>query len=116
MQDDLVRVIDRNLVLQVYIEPRVHQRVLSQTCVLVDTQHFAVGAHNDLVTVRVNVTLAQRHRLSQHVEASAKQVNIEHFVVLDQTENPLVVVTRFLRAVGDDNALGGARFDYAFRH
>lgn len=57
--------------------------------------------------------LAERDRLSENIVARAEEVNIENLVVLDETEDSLIVVTSALGAEGDDDALGGMRLNYS---
>jgi len=64
------------------------------------------------MSVGVDMTLTQRDRLSKHIIACSEQVDIEDFVVLDEAEDALVVVAAALGAVGDNDALGGVRFDH----
>ena len=63
-------------------------------------------AHNNLVAEDINMALHQRHRLSQDVEASAHQIDKQHFVVAHNAEDTLVVVAGTLGAEVDNDALG----------
>ena len=44
------------------------------------------------------MALAERYRLSKNVVARSNQVNEEHFVVLDKTEDSFVVIACAIRA------------------
>ena len=57
--------------------------------------------------------LAERDRLGENIVARTEEVNIENLVVLDETEDSLIVVTSALGAEGDDDALGGMRLNYS---
>ena len=56
--------------------------------------------------------LAERDRLGKNIVARTEEVNIENLVVLDETEDSLIVVTSALGAEGDDDTLGGMRLNY----
>ena len=72
--------------------------------------------HNDLVSIGVNVTLAQRQWLRQNIVACAHQINKEHFMVFDEAENSLIVVARALWAERNNDPLRGVGFHGALSH
>lgn len=71
------------------------------------------SAHSDFVSEDVDVALHQGHWLGQYVETGSNQVNEEHFVVLDDAEDALVVVAGAFGAEVDDDARGRVWFDSA---
>lgn len=75
-----------------------------------------VGTHDNFVPISVNMALAEGKRLRQHVIACAHKVNEEHFVVLDETEDSLVVVACSLGAKRNNDPLRGIRLHHALRH
>ena len=107
VNDDLVRIIDRDLKVEVHVEATVHEGVLSSINVLGHDLDLSVSTHNHLVAVSVNVPLAERHRLRQHIVACTKEINVKNFVVLDEAEDALIVVASALGAESDDNTLRG---------
>ena len=68
------------------------------------------------MTVSVNMPLAERDRLSENIVARAEEVNIENLVVLDETEDSLIVVSSALWAECDDDALGSVCLYDTFSH
>jgi len=63
-----------------------------------------VDAHNDLVSVDVDVSLHKWDWLGQDVEAGTYQVNREDLMVTHNTENSFVVVDSLLRQKVDNNS------------
>lgn len=51
-----------------------------------------MDSHDDLVSIDIDVSLHQRHGLSKHVITSSHEVDIQHIVISDNAEHPLVVV------------------------
>ena len=101
--------------MEVYLHSRVHHRVLTSIEVF-GHLCFPMSSHDHLVSVGVDMALAERYRLGQDVVARANQVNEEHFVVLDKTEDTFVVVACALRAEGYNDPLRGMRLDNTFTH
>ena len=65
-----------------------------------------MDAHDNLMTIDVDMTLHEGHRLGQHVVACTDEVHAEHLVVADDAEDALVVALRLLRVeLDDDTAL-----------
>ena len=75
-----------------------------------------MSTHDHLMSVCVDMTLAQGHRLRQDIVARANQVDEEDLVVLDEAEDALVVVACALWAESDDDALGGMSLDDSLSH
>ena len=115
MQDNLVRIIHGDLEVEIDIHLGVHQGVFHAVDVLGHIG-LSVSTHDDFVSISVDMTLAKRDGLSKHIIACSKQVNVEDLVVLDETEDALIVVTAALRGVGDNDALGSVRLNHALGH
>ncbi len=75
-----------------------------------------MSAHDDFVSVSVNVALAERNRFGQHVIAGTQKVNVEYLVVFNEAENALIVVAGSLRAECNNDSLRGVGLDYALSH
>jgi len=115
VQDNLVRIIHGDLEVEIDIHLGVHQGVFHAVDVLGHIG-LSVSTHDDFVSISVDMTLAQRDGLSKHIIACSEQVNVEDLVVLDETEDALIVVTTALRGVGDNDALGSVRLNHALGH
>ena len=62
------------------------------------------------------MALTEGYWLGQDVVARANQVNVEHFVILNKTEDTLVVVACTLRAESNDYPLWGMWLNNTFSH
>ena len=60
--------------------------------------------------------LTQRDGLREHIIASTEKVYVKNFVILDKTEDALVVVSSALRAKRDDDSLRGVGLHDALSH
>jgi hypothetical protein len=76
-----------------------------------------VNAHDDLVSINIDVSLHQRHRLIQHIVTGTQQVNVENLVVSHHAKYSFIVVRRFLGVELNDNSdLGvGVYCAFSFR-
>jgi len=52
-----------------------------------------MSTHGDFVSENIYVLLHEWHRLSQNIKACSHQINKENLVILNNTENSLVVVS-----------------------
>ena len=53
---------------------------------------LVMDTHDDFMSININVSLHEWHRLGQHIVASTDQVNVEHIVVSNNADLSLVVV------------------------
>ena len=51
-----------------------------------------VDAHDNFMSIDINMSLHEWHRLGQHIVASTNKVNVEHVVVSHNAEHSLVVI------------------------
>ena len=106
MKNNLTRVIDRNLEVEVVVGTSTHDGVLLIVVLLYYIGLFVL-AHNHFVSVRVNMSLTQGDWLGQDVVACSDKVNIEHLMIPDHAEHSLVVVACSLWCeCNDDSGLG----------
>jgi len=100
--------------MEVDIKSGVHQRVFDIH--VFGCQGLSVGTHDHFVAVCVDMALAKRHWLREHIVTGTDKVHEKNLVVLDEAENPLVEVSCALWTKRDDDALGSIRFHNAFGH
>ena len=60
--------------------------------------------------------LTKRDGFCEHIIASTEKVYVKNFVILDKTEDALVVVSSALRAKRDDDSLRGVGLHDALSH
>lgn len=75
-----------------------------------------VGAHDNLVSIGVDVALAKGKGLRQNVVTGSHQVNKEHFMVLNETEDSLIVVACALGAESNNDPLRRVWLHNALSH
>ena len=97
------------------IELGIHNRILI-VCIIFAHGLLLVGSHNHFVTEGVHVALCQWDWLSQDIETGSNQVYIENFVILDHTEDSLIVVSSLGRFEINDYSDGGHRLNYSLGH
>ena len=105
MKNDLVGVIDGDLQVKVYVQCRVHHRVFTRFDHVLGNLRLPVSTHDHLVSICVDMALAERYWLGKNVIACANQVNKEHFVILDKTEDTFIVIACVYRAESYDDSL-----------
>jgi hypothetical protein len=73
-----------------------------------------VDAHDNFVSVDVDMPLHEGHWLGQDIEAGADQVHVQNGVLSDDAEDPLVEVRALARGEGHDDPSGGVGVHCAF--
>lgn len=51
-----------------------------------------MDAHDDFMPVDIDVSLHEWHRFGQNIIASTYEINVEHLMIPDDTEYPLVII------------------------
>ena len=96
--------------MEVDIELRIHERILDSIDVL-GKVGLSMSSHDHFMAVSIDMSLAERDRLCQHIIACTHQVNIENLMVFDKTKYSLIEVTSALGAESYDDSLGGVGLD-----
>jgi hypothetical protein len=73
-----------------------------------------MDTHDDLVSIDIDMSLHEWHRLVQDIIAAADQVDVEHLVVSHYAEDTLVVVLGLLWVELDNYTRLGFRWDGSF--